>query len=170
MVIIVMGVSGSGKTTIGRRLAERLDGTFHDGDDFHPPANVNKMASGQPLTDADRWPWLRAIRSFIDERRPADPVTVVACSALKQAYRDALMGNGDATVLVYLRGDVDLIQERLETRADHFFDADLLASQFEALEPPAPDDAITVDIDAPPDAIVRTIIRQLPADRLRKTG
>ncbi len=170
MTIIVMGVSGSGKTTVGRRLADALGGSFHDGDDFHPPENVRKMASGQPLTDADRWPWLKAIRSFIEARTREDDVTVIACSALKQSYRDVLSGDEEDLVWIFLRGDYELIRERMEARSDHFFDADLLQSQFDALEAPGEEEAIVVDVDATPDAIVEEIIEQLPEDDIRKRG
>jgi len=162
MVIVLMGVSGSGKTTVGTRLADRLGWTFADGDDFHPPANVEKMSRGEPLTDADRWPWLRAVRDFIAERLEADAPAVVACSALKAAYREVLLEDNDGAELVYLRGDYDLIRDRMEARSDHFFDAELLDSQFEALEPPSAEEAYVVDVDAPPDAIVYTIRDRVP--------
>jgi len=162
MVIVLMGVSGSGKTTVGTRLADRLGWTFADGDDFHPPANVEKMSRGEPLTDADRWPWLRAVRDFIAERLEADAPAVVACSALKAAYREVLLEDNDGAELVYLRGDYDLIRDRMEARSDHFFDAELLDSQFEALEPPSAEEAYVVDVDAPPDAIVHTIRDRVP--------
>ncbi len=168
MTIIVMGVSGSGKTTVGRRLADALGGSFHDGDDFHPPENVRKMASGQPLTDADRWPWLKAIRSFIEARTREDDVTVIACSALKQSYRDVLSGDEEDLVWIFLRGDYELIRERMEARSDHFFDADLLQSQFDALEAPGEEEAIVVDVDATPDAIAEEIMEQLPESLVRR--
>jgi carbohydrate kinase (thermoresistant glucokinase family) len=162
MILVLMGVSGSGKTTVGTALAERLGWPFVDGDDFHPPANVDKMSRGEPLTDADRTPWLRAIRSFIDERIERDESAIIACSALKQAYRAVLRdGAEDAVRFVYLRGDFDLIHERMRRRTNHFFDADLLASQFDALEPPDSDDAIIVDINQPPDAIADAIVEEL---------
>jgi gluconokinase len=162
MVILLMGVSGSGKTTVGTRLADALGWTFADGDDFHPAENVDKMRRGEPLTDADRWPWLEAIRDFVAERLATDAPAVVACSALKAAYREVLLDGNPGAELVYLRGEYALIRERMEARADHFFDAAMLDSQFEALEEPAPDEALVVDIDAPPDAIVATIRRRLP--------
>ena len=168
MTIIVMGVSGSGKTTVGRRLADALGGSFHDGDDFHPPENVRKMASGEPLSDADRWPWLEAIRSFIQESRAKDTVTVIACSALKKTYRQLLSGNGNDVVWIFLRGDYELIRERMEARSDHFFDADLLQSQFDALEAPGEEEAIVVDVDATPDAIAEEIMEQLPESLVRR--
>ncbi|MEF8939200.1 MAG: gluconokinase [Salinivenus sp.] len=162
MVVVLMGVSGSGKTTVGTRLAEALGWTFADGDDFHPSANVEKMRRGEPLTDADRWPWLRALRDYIGERLANDAPAVVACSALKAAYREVLLGDNPGAKLVYLRGGYTLIRRRMEARPDHFFNAEMLDSQFEALEEPAPDEALIVDIDAPPDEIVDTIRRRLP--------
>jgi gluconokinase len=162
MVIVLMGVSGSGKTTVGTRLAESLGWTFADGDHFHPEANVEKMRRGEPLTDADRWPWLRALRDYIGDRLATDAPAVVACSALKAAYRDVLLDDNPGAELVYLRGDYALIRERMEARPDHFFDAEMLDSQFAALEEPGPDEALVVDIDAPPDEIVDTIRRRLP--------
>ncbi len=162
MVVILMGVSGSGKTTIGERLADRLDWTFADGDAFHPEANVEKMSRGEPLTDEDRWPWLRSIRDFIGDRLADDAPAVVACSALKAAYRDVLLDGNDGAALVHLRGPYDLIRRRLEARPEHFFDAELLDNQFETLEAPDADEALIVDIDASPEEIVQTILRELP--------
>jgi gluconokinase len=162
MVIVLMGVSGSGKTTVGTRLADALGWAFADADDFHPPANVEKMRRGEPLTDEDRWPWLRAIREHIRNRLADEEPAVVTCSALKGSYREALLDDVDGAELVYLRGSYDLIRERLEARTDHFFDAEMLDSQFEALEPPSSDEALVVDVDASPDAIVDTIRRRLP--------
>lgn len=157
-----MGVSGAGKTTVGTKLAEALGWDFADADDFHPEANVKKMERGEPLTDADRWPWLRSLRTYIRERLANDAPAVVTCSALKASYRDELLeGIGDAC-LVYLRGSYELIRRRLEARSDHFFDAELLESQFETLEEPSPDDALIVNVDAPPEVIVRTICQALP--------
>lgn len=157
MVIILMGVAGSGKTTVGTRLADALGWEFFDGDAFHPAANVDKMAQGIPLTDDDRWPWLRALHDFIHERLIVGAPAVVACSALKASYRSILVDGNRGARLVYLKGSRDVIRQRLEARADHFFDADLLDSQFEALEEPPPDEALIVPIDQPPAAIVQTI-------------
>lgn len=162
MVVVLMGVSGAGKTTVGTRLAEALGWDFADADDFHPEANVRKMERGEPLTDADRGPWLRALRDFIEDRLAAGAPAVVTCSALKASYRDVLLKGLDDADLVYLRGSYERIRRRLEARTDHFFDAELLESQFEALEAPGPDEALIVDVDAPPDALVRTIRRELP--------
>jgi gluconokinase len=156
-----MGVSGSGKTTVGRALADALGWTFFDGDDFHPERNVEKMASGQPLTDADRAPWLRAIRDFIHERLENDEPAIVACSALKEAYREVLLDGNDGARIVHLAGSYDLIRDRMEARSDHFFDAAMLQSQFDALEEPDPDAVPTISIDQPPSAIVRDIQERL---------
>lgn len=162
MVIVLMGVSGAGKTTIGTQLAKALGWDFADADDFHPEANVEKMERGEPLSDADRWPWLRAIRAFIQERLANGDPAVVTCSALKAAYRDVVLPASDDARLVYLRGSYELIRQRLERRTDHFFEAELLESQFEALEEPSGDEGLIVDVDASPEAIVRTICWELP--------
>lgn len=162
-VIILMGVSGAGKTTVGIRLAETLGWDFVDGDDFHPDANVEKMSRGTPLTDEDRWSWLRTLRDFIHERLSHDAPAIIACSALKAAHRKVLLDGNDGAQLVYLKGSYDLIRRRLASRTDHFFDAELLETQFEALEEPIEEATLTVSVDAPPEAIVRTICRELPA-------
>ncbi len=155
MVILLMGVAGSGKTTVGRRLAEDLGWPFFDGDDFHPPENVAKMAQGLPLTNADRAPWLDALRALIDEVVGQGRSAVIACSALKQAYRRRLLHNHAAARLVYLKGDYALIRRRMRRRRGHFFDPDLLRSQFDTLEEPT--EGVTVDVAAPPAQIVRQI-------------
>jgi len=160
--LIVMGVSGSGKTTVGRDLALRLRWMFEDGDAFHPPANVEKMQSGHPLNDDDRRPWLEAIAAEIDRTLAANRHLVVACSALKRAYRDIIVGKRTGVRLVYLRGDRDVIMTRLRARRGHFMPASLLDSQFATLqEPTAEERAIVVDIDASVAAIVDAIVRQL---------
>jgi len=154
MVILLMGVTGSGKTTIGRALAESLNWQFVDADDFHPPANVAKMCAGIPLDDTDRAPWLAALRAAIDNWLRSKTNVVLACSALKQAYRDQLMFSPDVR-LVYLRGSRDLIAHRLTERRDHYMDPGLLPSQFAALEEPT--NAMVVDVDASVSEIVGDI-------------
>jgi gluconokinase len=160
--LIVMGVSGSGKSTVGQALARRLGLRFEDGDKFHPASNVAKMHAGIPLTDDDRWPWLKAIADEIDRSCQAREPVVIACSALKRAYREILVhGRGD-TRIVYLRGDQPLIARRLALRKDHFMPPGLLTSQFQTLEPPDHDEGVvTVSIDATVDAIVDDIVHQL---------
>lgn len=153
-----MGVSGSGKTTVGSQLAESLDWPFFEGDDLHPQSNIQKMANGVPLTDADRWPWLAKLRALIGSRVEAGGSGVLAASVLKRAYRQALDWEGVVSY-VYLRGTPSLIRGRLEGRQGHFMGADLLPSQFAALEPPK--DGIAVDIDAPVDEIVASILSEL---------
>ncbi|WP_438395463.1 gluconokinase [Caballeronia sp. DA-9] len=161
MILIVMGVSGCGKTTIGEMLAERLKCDFADADSFHSQANKDKMHKGIPLTDDDRWPWLNAIRASIVEKRADGTTHVYACSALKRAYRDILR-NGDKDVtFVYLKGTEELLKERIKTRKGHFFDPALLKSQLDTLEAPGPDEAIEVDIAWSPDKIVNTVLNEM---------
>ena len=160
--LVVMGVSGSGKSTVADRLAARLGWRYEDGDRFHPPANVAKMSAGHPLTDDDRWPWLQAIADEIDRLAAAGQRAVVACSALKRAYRKILVHGRDDIRIVFLDGTQKLIAARLAARKGHFMPSGLLASQFKTLEPPQPDERpITVSIDASVEAIVDQIIRQL---------
>ncbi len=162
-VIVVMGVSGSGKSTVAAELARALGWAFQEGDDLHPAANVEKMRAGTPLADADRWPWLRRIAEAIDAWRAAGVHGVIACSALKRAYRNLIVGERPDVRLVYLHGDEALIHARLVQRRGHYMPPALLASQLEALEPPEPDEhAIVVDIDGPPAGIIAAILRQLP--------
>ena len=155
MIVVVMGVSGSGKTTIGKRLAQRLGCVFLDGDDFHPPGNVAKMAAGTPLTDADRWPWLEGLNENLKEKEHA----VLACSALKQSYRDVLARDLPRCAFVFLNGSFELIRSRLDERRHRYMPASLLESQFTALEPPA--HAIDVDVTQPPEQCVAAIVAQL---------
>ena len=169
MVIVLMGVSGAGKTTVGTRLADALGWDFADADTFHPEVNVEKMKRGEPLTDADRWPWLHSIRDFIEKRLAEGEPAVVTCSALKADYRDVLLDGLNDVCLTYLRGSQERIRDRLQKRTDHFFDAELLESQFETLEEPSPEETLIVDIDASPDAIVETIRQALPGC-LRTSG
>lgn len=158
-VVVVMGVAGSGKTTVGRRLAAALGWAFYDGDDFHPAANVARMAAGQPLSDADRRPWLDAIREQAQRSLDAGRSAVIACSALKRAYRQRLRQVDGRLSFVFLQGSYDLILARMQARR-HFMPPALLRSQFEALEEPA--DALTVPVDQPLDAVVRQVIEGLP--------
>jgi gluconokinase len=161
-IAVLMGVSGSGKTTVARGVAQREGWRLVEGDSFHPPANVAKMHAGTPLTDEDRWPWLRAIAREIDAMRVLGESAVVACSALKRAYRDILIGARTDVVLVYLQGSQALIAERIAARRDHFMPPALLDSQFAALEEPGPDEhPIVVSIAASPDAIVDAVVREL---------
>ena len=160
--LIVMGVSGAGKSTIGEKLAERLGWGYEDGDKFHPPSNVAKMSAGQPLTDEDRWPWLQAIAIEIDRVCDAGEHAVIACSALKHAYRDILVHRRNDVRIIYLKGTQDLIASRLALRKGHFMPPGLLESQFETLEPPdASEDAVTVSIDGSVETVVNDILRQL---------
>lgn len=160
--LIVMGVSGSGKSTIGERLAERLAWSYEDGDKFHPASNVAKMSAGQPLTDMDRWPWLMAIADEIDRVCVAGKHAVIACSALKRAYRNVLVHGRKDVRIIFLNGSEAMIASRLTQRKGHFMPPGLLESQFETLEPPdADENAVTVSIDASVEAIVDDIIRQL---------
>ncbi len=160
--LVVMGVSGSGKSTIGQALAARLSWRFEDGDRFHPLGNVAKMSAGQPLTDEDRWPWLRAIAAEIDRACGAGERVVMACSALRRAYRDILVHGRNEIRMVYLDGTEPLIASRLSRRKGHFMPPGLLASQFATLEPPGADERpVTVSIDAPVEKIVDDVLDQL---------
>jgi len=161
-IVVAMGVSGSGKTTVAAMLAGRLNAHFLEGDDLHPPANVKKMRGGTPLTDEDRWPWLEAIARRIDEWRAAGEGGVVTCSALRRAYRRIIVGERPEVVLVYLKGSRELIHQRMAARHEHFMPVALLDSQFKILEEPGPDERpIVVDVASSPAAIVATIVREL---------
>ena len=158
-IVVLMGVCGSGKTEVGRRLAAQLGCDFLDGDDFHPPANVEKMRAGTPLTDADRWPWLDRLAAEITSRLQTGPGGVVACSALARRYRDRLGLARPGVVLVHLDGSRDLLAARLGARQGHFMPPGLLESQLATLERPGPDErAITIDVAASPDEIAERIV------------
>jgi carbohydrate kinase (thermoresistant glucokinase family) len=160
--LVVMGVSGSGKSTVSALLAARLGWMFEDADDLHPPENVAKMSAGQPLTDNDRRPWLLAVREWMDEARVAGKKAVIACSALKRSYRDILMGGRDDVRLVHLQGSAEVIAPRVAKRHGHFMPISLLESQFAALEEPGEDEhPIVVSIDATPEEIVDAIVREM---------
>jgi gluconokinase len=161
MILIAMGVSGAGKTRIGELLAERLQCTFTDGDAFHSAANKEKMHKGIPLTDDDRWPWLRTIRAAIEEKQRAGETAVFTCSSLKRSYRDILRAGDKDVCFVYLEGTFECLHERLGSRTGHFFDPSLLQSQLDTLEPPGEDEAIVVSIEHTPEEIVDIVIEEL---------
>ncbi len=152
---IIMGVSGCGKTTVGQALAQTLGWDFYDADDFHPSANITKMASGIPLTDADRAPWLDSLHDLISSHLTTNRPAVLACSALKDRYRQTLLDGNPDVQIIYLKGSYDLIWSRMEKRADHYMKPHMLQSQFEALEEPK--NAIIVDISLSVEEIVEFI-------------
>ncbi len=158
MIIVVFGVTASGKTTVGRLLAERLGWKFYDGDDFHSPGNVEKMSRGSPLNDEDRKPWLEAIRGLMQSAIARGEDAVIACSALKQSYRRILRVNNEV-VFVYLHASIDLVRDRLKSRTGHFMHPALLQSQFDALE--APRQALEIDAALELDEIVQTVRNRL---------
>ena len=157
--ILVMGVSGCGKTSVGKALAAKLGWDFYDADNFHPPENVARMASGIPLDDSDRAPWLAALHDLVSASLRADQPGVLACSALKERYRQQLLDGNEGVLIVYLQGNYDLIWSRLEKRTDHYMKPQMLKSQFETLEEPS--NALTVDIAMPVDDIVQEISKQV---------
>ena len=162
MIVIIAGVSGSGKTTVGILLADRLGWRFADADDFHPAANVEKMRAGIPLTDADRGPWLQAIAAWMDERIARGEDAVVGCSALKRSYRDRLLADRPEARMVFLAPDREVLARRMAARHGHFFPEQLLGTQFDALEPPGPDERVlTVVPSDDPAATVTSIIALL---------
>jgi gluconokinase len=167
MILIVAGVSGSGKTTVGALLATRLHWPFADADSFHPAANIAKMEAGIPLTDEDRRPWLRALAAWMDERIAQGKSEVLACSALKRAYRDELLGGRPEARMIFLGASADEVARHLAGRHGHFFPAQLLSSQFQALEPPQPDEtAVTVVAlrDSVPDTVAAIIAIVRPGE------
>lgn len=155
MFIILMGVSGCGKTTIGEMIGKVLDVPYYEGDEYHPPENVNKMAQGIPLTDKDREGWLDSLSQLIRAKLDKDESGVLSCSALKQKYRDRLCVNQDLVRFIYLKGSYRLIRSRMQARSEHYMPAKLLKSQFEALE--EPDDVFTVNIDQSPEDILQVV-------------
>ncbi len=168
-IIVLMGVSGCGKTTTGKRLATALGWPFRDADSFHPAANIAKMASGHPLDDDDRAPWLAAIADWIDAQRASNESGIVSCSALKRRYRDVLIGDRTDVQLVYLMGSLALIGDRLSRRKGHFMPPALLRSQFEALEAPTLDEqALAVSIRLPPKRIVADIVAECGLSPVRR--
>jgi carbohydrate kinase (thermoresistant glucokinase family) len=157
-----MGVSGSGKTTVGRTIARRLGWPFQEGDDFHPQANIDKMKSGRPLNDDDRAPWLSAIAGWIGDRLANGENGVITSSALKRSYREVINPRHAGVVFVFLHGSRATIAGRLESRGSHFMPAALLQSQLDDLEPPADDEqALSFDVAAPPDTITQAVMAQL---------
>lgn len=156
-LFVVMGVAGCGKSSIGEALAVRLGGQFLDGDTYHPPENVAKMSRGEPLTDTDRWPWLKR---FAAEMSAREGIVVGGCSALKRSYRETITdASGESTLFIHLSGSRELISTRMGARTGHFMPTSLLDSQFATLEPPTADEnAVTIDIDAPIDAIIDRIL------------
>lgn len=155
-ILLVTGVAGSGKSTIGRRAAAALGWPYFEADDFHSEANRAKMEAGTPLDDDDRAPWLAAIRAKIDETRAAGRHAVFTCSALKEKYRDVLIGDAEDVVFVFLTADFDTILERVGRRKNHFMKAEMVRSQFEALEPPH--DALTLDVRQSPDEVLAQVL------------
>ncbi|PTV46062.1 gluconokinase [Acinetobacter oleivorans] len=161
MIVIAMGVCGTGKTLIGELLSEQLACEFLDGDTLHSAANKSKMSQGIPLTDEDRMPWLQAIRKVIEEKQQAGETAVFTCSSLKRVYRDILRGPDQNVQFVYLKGSYELLQQRLAERAGHFFDPSLLQTQLDTLEEPDAHEAITIDIALTPEQIVVQVMQQL---------
>lgn len=158
-VYVVMGVSGCGKTTVGESLAQKLGCPFYDGDDFHPPENIAKMANGMPLNDDDRYPWLARLHDLLAAHLGKGETAVLACSALKIKYREQLQQDNEGLRFIFLQGDFDLILGRMSERAGHYMKADMLRSQFEALEAPDPAKAYIVSIDNKPDDILEEILK-----------
>ncbi|WP_163118224.1 gluconokinase [Acinetobacter pittii] len=161
MIVIAMGVCGTGKTLIGELLSEQLACEFLDGDTLHSAENKSKMSQGIPLTDEDRMPWLQAIRKVIEEKQQAGETAVFTCSSLKRVYRDILRGSDQNVQFIYLKGSYELLQQRLAERAGHFFDPSLLQTQLDTLEEPDAHEAITIDIALTPEQIVVQVMQKL---------
>ena len=157
--MILMGVSGSGKTTIGKALASKLGWDFYDADDFHPPENITKMVRGIPLNDSDRAPWLASLHDLVESCLTQNRPGILACSALKEKYRQKLLEGNEGVRLIYLKGSYELLWSRMFARTDHYMKPEMLQSQFDALEEPA--DAIIIDISHSADEIVQEILQQL---------
>jgi gluconokinase len=162
LVLVVMGVTSSGKTTVAKTLAERRGWAFQEGDSLHPEANVAKMATGTPLTDEDRWPWLDRVAAWIDEKRRAGQSGVITCSMLKRAYRDKVVGGKDDVRVMFLKGDKQVIADRMAKRKGHYMPTSLLDSQIDTLEPPTPDERpLVVDIEGSIDQMIAQAERLL---------
>ncbi len=158
-ILLLMGVAGSGKTTIGQLLSRKLQWPFFDADDFHPPLNLARMSAGIPLQEEDRWPWLGNLKEAMKKEIAAGQSAIFACSALKKSYRDFLSADLDSVKLVYLKGDAPLIADRIATRKNHFMKERMLASQLEILE--EPEGCLTIDVSAAPEKIAADIITKL---------
>lgn len=163
-IYVIMGVAGSGKTTIGQAFADRLALPFYDADDFHPQANIDKMSQGSALTDIDRKPWLERLHRLIAEHRIIGSSAVLTCSALKRHYRDILRGPYTDIRFVYLDGRFDLIWQRISQRSDHFMAPTMLQSQFDSLEAPGVDEALIIPIDQPIDRVLEQLIQTVRAE------
>ncbi len=159
MIYLIMGVSGSGKTTVGQAFSQTVGYAFYDADNFHPPENIAKMSQGIPLNDSDRLPWLLAIKGVINKHQQLQKNAVITCSALKQSYRDLLQEDTTGIIWIYLKGTYETILKRIQQRSNHFMKETMLLSQFQALE--EPENAMIIDINSPVEEIVEAIINQL---------
>jgi gluconokinase len=158
MIFIIMGVSGSGKSTVGKSVSKELGWKFYEGDEYHPAENVQKMKNGSPLNDEDRLPWLLSLRKIIEDAFEKKENIIISCSALKQAYRDILKVN-DEVKFIYLKGSYDLIKKRMEVRANHFFKPAMLKSQFETLE--EPEAVIEIDISVATESTINEVVNRI---------
>ena len=164
-VLVVMGVSGCGKSTVAGLLSARLGWSFMEGDSLHPDVNIAKMESGQPLNDEDRWPWLNRVAAWIEGQHPAGQDGIITCSALKRSYRDVLNRRGEGVVFVYLAGERQTLEDRMQARVGHFMPPGMLASQLETLEEPRPDEpSIRVPIEQSSAEIAEQVMRELGLD------